>query len=73
MNDRTTLRERASRAMLGLSVMLVPAISFAQSAGVDLSEAENDAKAYGAAAVACILVFAIARWGKRAAGLANPG
>lgn len=73
MNEKKSLRDRVSHFLLAGSVLLAPAVSFAQSAGVDLSEAEDKATAYGAAAAAAILVFALARWGKRAAGLANPG
>lgn len=48
---------------------LVPMAAMAQSAGVDTTEIEGKIEMYAAAAVGIILVFALARWGKRAAKL----
>ena len=61
-------RMKAACTALVISAV-VPVAAFAQAAGVDTSEIESKIEMYAAAAVALILVFALARWGKRAAKL----
>lgn len=61
-------RMKAAGSTLMLTA-LVPVAAFAQATGVDTTEIESKIEMYAAAAVALILVFALARWGKRAAKL----
>lgn len=68
----TNLKTKIGVLLMGV---VASAASFAQTmpSDVDLSAAETFAGIAAGACVAATLVFAIARWGKRAAQLANPG